>query len=156
MQKTNYVDKSVLYSDLCEWKIRKDAAAVAGKKSPPLPDSVGRAIIQIADRMASRPNFRNYTYIEEMRGDGIVNAVKAANSFDPDRVSKKTGEKNPFGFLSLVIWRAFLNRIKEEKHIQEAKVKSMLDPTTEVYTQGEDGYDIDTSGMGNFLYENRA
>lgn len=153
--KKNYVDKQELYDELCDWHERKLKAAAEGKRPPPLPDSIGRVIITIADRMASRPNFRNYTYIEEMRGDAIVNAVKAANSFDPNRVSQKTGEKNPFGFLSLVIWRAFLTRIKSEKKEQEGKMKQMVDPTNEFYTRGEDNMELDTSGVGNFLFENR-
>ena len=154
--KVNYINKEELYADLCEWKARKDIAAEAGKKLPSLPNSVGEAIIKIADRMASRPNFRNYTYIEDMRGDGIMDMVKAANSFDPNRVNK-SGEKNPFGFFSLVCWQAFLSRIKHEKKIQQAKIDSMLDPTSEMhYSQGEDGQEIDTSGMAQFLYENRV
>lgn len=155
-QKVNYIDKEVLYDDLCKWKVRKDEAERLGKRPPPLPDSIGRAIVQIADNMARRPNFRNYTYIEEMRGDAIVGMVKAANSFDPERVSKKTGQKNPFGFLSLVCWRNFIGRIKDEKAEHAGKMKALLDPTTEHFTQGEDDYDIDTSGMNQFLYENRA
>ena len=153
--KVHYVDKMELYEDLCQWKKKKDEATLEGKSPPKLPNSVGHAIITIAERIASRPNFRNYTYIEEMKGDGIVDAVKAINSFDPER-KNKSGVVNPFGFLSLVIWRSFIGRIAYEKKIQKAKVAAMSDPTTESYTQGEESHDIDTAGAGQFMYENRA
>ncbi|QBP06224.1 hypothetical protein [Stenotrophomonas phage YB07] len=105
--------------------------------------------------MVSRPNFRNYTWADEMRGDGIEAAVKAANKFDPKRVNK-SGEVNPFGFLSLVVWRAFVSRIKFEKKINKAKMDSMMDPTTETFDQGQDEYQIDNGGINQFFYENRA
>lgn len=154
-EKVNYVDKTELYNDLCAWKKVRDAALLDGKPAPALPRSVGLAIIQITDGTARRPNFRNYTFIEEMKGDGIVDAVKAMNSFDPER-KNKSGVVNPFGFISLVVWRAFLGRIAQEKKLQKIKVAAMSDPTTESYTQGEEAYDIDSSGIGQFMYENRA
>ncbi|QFR56571.1 RNA polymerase sigma factor [Stenotrophomonas phage Mendera] len=155
-QKSNhYVDKQVLYDDLCEWHSRKEAALAAGQPAPPLPNSIGAVILRLADGMVSRPNFRNYTWADEMRGDGIEAAVKAANKFDPKRVNK-SGEVNPFGFLSLVVWRAFVSRIKFEKKINKAKMDSMMDPTTETFDQGQDEYQIDNGGINQFFYENRA
>lgn len=151
----HYIDKMELYNDLCEWKKRKDAAIEKGEKPPPLPNSVGEAIIKMADRMATRPNFRNYTYIEEMKGDGIVDAVKAMNSFDPERKNKQ-GQVNPFGFLSLVLWHSFIGRITREKNIQKGKLKMMADPTIENFTQGEEHYDIDTHGAAQFIHDSRS
>lgn len=153
-EKNYYVDKQVLYDDLCEWKIRKDAAIAEGKRPPPLPQSVGEVIITMADRMATRPNFRNYTFIEEMKGDGIVDAVKAMNSFDPERKNKQ-GQVNPFGFLSLVLWHSFVGRIKHEKAVQAGKLKMMADPTLEHYTQGEEHYDLDAHGAAQFIHDSR-
>lgn len=151
----HYVDKIELYNDLCEWHGRKETAISAGLPPPPLPDSIGAVILRLADGMASRPNFRGYTWVEEMHGDGVEAAVKAANKFDPKRVNK-SGEVNPFGFLSLVIWRAFVSRIKFEKKINKAKVDSMMDPTTETFEQGQDDYQIDNGGINQFFYENKA
>jgi hypothetical protein len=152
-KKVNYVDKAALYIDLCDWKIRKDKATAEGRKAPPLPDSVGIAIMKVAEGQASRPNFRNYTYIEEMKGEGIVAAVRAMNSFDPNRLGK-SGEVNPFGFISLCVWRAFLGYIAFEKKIQKTKVDMMTDPVNEFFSlQDGDtgGYHIDSYDVVDFL-----
>lgn len=160
MTKENYVDKKQLYDSLCEWKQRGDLAEEQGLERPKLPDDVGLAIMQIAEGMANRPNFRNYTWKEEMIGDGIVAAVKAMNKFDPFRKGKN-GEVNPFGFISLCVWRAFLNRIKSEKNINKAKVDSMFDPSTETFST-IDGHDDnyssvnDRSDLVDFYYGNKV
>jgi len=153
-KKNHYVDKQALYEDLCEWKIRKDKAIAEGKKAPPLPDSVGHAIMKVAEGQASRPNFRNYTYIEEMKGEGIVAAVRAMNSFDPNRLGKN-GEVNPFGFISLCVWRAFLGYIAYEKGIQAKKLAAMTDPGNEFFStqDGDHGnYQLDNYDVVDFIY----
>lgn len=149
---TNYVDKQKLYEVLCEWHTRKSQALEIGQKAPKLPDYVGKCIIMIAEGLAKRGNFRNYTWIEEMVGDGIVNAVNAMNKFDPTRKNKK-GEVNPFGFINLVVWRAFTSMIGDEKKKLKAKYDMMLDPEYNAYT-GDDNSDheIDNSGLNEFFY----
>lgn len=151
--KNYYVDKKALYNDLCEWKIRKDAAIAEGKKPPALPNSVGEAIIKVAEGQASRPNFRNYTYIEEMKGEGIIAAVRAMNTFDPHRLGRK-GEVNPFGYISLCVWRAFLGHIAYEKKLQKAKIDMMADPVNEFYStlDGDFGHYIDNYDAVDFIY----
>ncbi len=152
-KKNHYVDKQALYQDLCEWKIRKDKAIEEGRKAPPLPDSVGEAIMKVAEGQASRPNFRNYTYIEEMIGEGIVAAVRAMNSFDPNRLGKN-GEVNPFGFISLCVWRAFLGYIAHEKKLQKTKMDMMADPVNEFFSvqDGDQGnYQIDNYDAVDFV-----
>lgn len=154
----NYVDKQELYDALCEWKIRADAAIAAGLPKPKLPDLVGTAIMMCSEGMAQRPNFRNYTYREEMVGDGIVAAVKAMNNFDPERLGR-AGKVNPFGFINQCIWFAFLSRLAQEKKVQKAKIDSILDPTEQHYStlDGEDDFtDIsDKSDLSDFYYGNK-
>lgn len=155
----NYVDKQKLYESLCDWKNRCDAAEAEGTPKPKLPDYVGQSIMLCAEGMSQRPNFRNYTYRDEMVGDGIVAAVKAMNKFDPYRKGKN-GDVNPFGFINLCVWRAFLNRITSEKNIQKAKVDSMLDPGTDHYStlDGDDDYHEigDKSDLIDFYYGNKV
>lgn len=151
----NYVDKKQLYADLCEWKIKKDAAIANGEKVPSLPHSVGVAIYQIAENMSLRYNFRGYSYREEMVGNGIVSAVRALQNFNPE-VKGKSGEPNPFGYITLYVWRGMLNHIGYEKAIQEKKLAYMSDPSNEFYEhmEGEE-FDIGSGGdMADFIWEN--
>jgi hypothetical protein len=156
LPKIHYVDKKKLYDDLCDWKIRADAAQAEGLQKPKLPDSVGRVIMDMARHMGSRGNFRNYTFIDEMISDGIVDAVRATNAFDPKRLGK-AGEVNPFGFLSLIIWRSFTSRILNERKKQATKVAMMIDPTYETYTSDDgENYDIDQSDVGQFFWDTNS
>lgn len=152
---TKYVDKDKLYNDLCEWKIRRDAAIERDERPPALPESVGRAILDIVEGNARRANFRHYTWLEEMKGDGIEQAVRAMNKFDPHRLGRD-GKVNPFGFIGKCVWQAFSNRIVFEKSRHAAKMKYMLDPGNEFFEQGEDEVHIDTSDLNQFFYANKV
>jgi hypothetical protein len=101
--------------------------------------------------MARRYNFRGYSYIDEMIGNGILSAVKAMNNFNPE-VKGKHGEPNPFGFISLYVWRGMLNHVGYEKAIQEKKLAFMSDPSNEFYDhmEGEE-FDINSGEMSDFI-----
>lgn len=139
----NYVDKEALYDDIVNWQDAVALAGTTGAEPPVMPRSVGMAILEIANGMATRWNFRDYSWIDEMVGDGIEAATRAVVKFD--RTHEK---KNPFGFLTFVIWRAFVNRLKMEKKLHEDKMKMMLDETFDGYERGEfDDHEISKSGM---------
>lgn len=149
----NYVDNDKLYAVLCEWHERKLKAEEAGEKPPRLPEYVGECIIKMADGMAQRGNFRRYTWIEEMKGEGIIRAVAAMNKFDPTRLGKN-GKVNPYGFINFVLWRAFGSVIVDEKAKNEAVKNMMTDPNFESYEHDDySDYDIDNSGLSEFFYK---
>ena len=86
----------------------RDAEAVDDPK-PPIPDIVGAALLKIANRLSTKPNFINYTFREEMVSDGIENCINYIDNFDPDK------SKNPFAYFTQIIYYAFLRRIQKEK-----------------------------------------
>lgn len=152
----NYVDKQQLYDELCEWKKRRDAAVEAGMPIPRITESIGDYIQKTAVNTASRPNFRRYTWKDDMIGDAIEDCLKAVHKFDPNRVGK-SGTANPFGFLSLVVWRAFLNRIKYEKKRAAGELAMMTDPRFDFFEQSEhNAVQIDKSQAGQFLYDSQV
>lgn len=152
---SHYIDNDRLYAELCEWHARKTKAEANGDPIPKLPEFAGECIIAAAEGMAKRGNFRKYTWIQEMIGDGILDATKALNKFDPNRVSPKTGKVNPFGFINLVLWRAFGARIKTEKRANETIREMMLDPNMDFYEDDDGRTDssIDTSDLNEFFYK---
>ncbi len=130
----NYIDKQALLDEIIAFQQKAKEADAAGKPRPRIPETIGRAILDITEGIASRPNFRNYTYIEEMKGDGIVDCTRAVMTFNTEK------GKNPFGYFSQVVWYAFLGRIEFEKKLQKAKIGSMFDPNQETFTalEGDD------------------
>lgn len=100
---------------------RKDLNKWSRKKSDPkprIPDYVGQCLYLINEKLSRRPNFGSYTYREDMVGDGIENCCAAVDNFDPAKSA------NPFGYFTLIAWRAFVRRIDKEKKQTYVKIKN--------------------------------
>lgn len=105
----HYVDNKSLYATMVEFKVACKDAEECGEEAPPIPDMVGAALLKIANRLSTKPNFINYTFREEMVSDGIENCINYIGNFDPDK------SKNPFAYFTQIIYYAFLRRIQKEK-----------------------------------------
>jgi hypothetical protein len=87
-------------------------------------DFIGECILKIANHLAFKPNFYNYTFKEEMIGDAVENAIQYLENFDPKK------SKNPFAYFTQIMMFAFFRRItKEEKHayIKQKSLESAID-----------------------------
>jgi hypothetical protein len=82
-------------------------------------DKLAEMISKISNKLSYASNFINYSYREEMVGDGIIRMMKALISKKYNR-SKGT---NPFSYFTRIAFNAFRNRIKKEKHIHETHEK---------------------------------
>jgi hypothetical protein len=104
----DYVDNKELHANLVKWKAAWKIAKAAGRELPVIPNSIGKDILLISQNLAHRPNFSGYSFILDMVGDGYENCVRYLHNFDPE-VSD-----NPFGYITLIISRAFIRRIQRE------------------------------------------
>lgn len=130
----NYVDNKQLYAVILDYKAKVEEAKQNEKSKPQIPNYVGECILLIAQRLATKPNFINYSYKEEMISDGIENCISYFDNFDPAK------SDNPFAYFTQIIYYAFLRRIQKEKKQVYIKHKtaenSML--FNELVEQGED------------------
>ena len=108
---------------MIEWKESIREAESEGDEIPPITEYIGECFYKITTHLSYRPNFINYTYREEMIGDGIENCIQYAKNFDPEK------SKNPFAYFTQIIYYAFLRRISKEKKQQSIKQK-MIDNDT--------------------------
>ena len=106
---THYVDNKQLYTVILQYKVDVENAEVQGLPKPQIPNYVGECILLIAQRLATKPNFINYSYREEMISDGIENCISYFDNFDPSK------SDNPFAYFTQIIYYAFLRRIQKEK-----------------------------------------
>lgn len=131
---SHYVDKDILYQAYVDWYAAIEAAEKNGKDRPQPPKYLQESVIKICNKYASRFNFYNYSFKEEMIGDAIENIVRYLDRFDVVKY------KNPFGYLSMIAERAFIRRIYRER--KQAYVKHLLisnsDVLTNVSTQQHD------------------
>jgi len=82
-------------------------------------NDLAEMISKISNKLSYAPNFINYSYREEMVGDGIIRMMKAL-------IAKKYNHKkgtNPFSYFTRIAFNAFRNRIKKEKKIHETHEK---------------------------------
>ena len=105
----HYGDNKILYATMIEYKDKVNEAEAVDDPKPPIPDIVGSALLKIANRLSTKPNFINYTFREEMVSDGIENCINYIDNFDPEK------SKNPFAYFTQIIYYAFLRRIQKEK-----------------------------------------
>lgn len=82
-------------------------------------DNLAQMVSKIANKLSYAPNFINYTYREEMVGDGIIRMFKALTSKKYDHAKGS----NPFSYFTRIAFNAFRNRIKKEKHLRETHEK---------------------------------
>ena len=72
-------------------------------------DELATYLYNIANRISFAPNFVNYSWKEEMIGDGLIKQMLALKNrkFDPKR-------GNAFSYFTKIVYNAFKNRIKNE------------------------------------------
>lgn len=114
-----YIDNKKFYGEMKRYKDICKEAEKNGNELPKIPNYIGECFYKIANKLSNRPNFINYSYKEEMIGDGIENCINYVKSFDPDK------SNNPFAYFTQIVWHSFIHRIQKEKKQQYIKYKSM-------------------------------
>lgn len=119
--KNNYIDNKAFHAAMADYIRACRAAAEKGDKSPRVPPYIGTCIMKIATHLSYRKNFVNYPFREEMVADGIENALRYIENYDPDKY------QNPFAYFTKTIYYAFLRRIEKEKaHLYTKHVATQL------------------------------
>jgi|TARA_R110000868_G_scaffold17834_2_gene77875 hypothetical protein len=114
----HYIDNKLFYTEMIKYHTAYQETKRLGEDRPPVPNYVGKCIMLIAQRLATRPNFAGYSYREEMVGDAIENCLRYLHNFNPDKTN------NPFAYFTQITYNAFLRRIEKEKKQLYIKHKS--------------------------------
>lgn len=145
---TNYIDNKTFYEAIKQYKQTVRDAEQQNKPKPILPNYLGECILLIANRLATKPNFINYSYRDEMIADGIENCIMYIDNFDPDKST------NPFAYFTQIIYFAFLRRIqKEKKHLYIKHQVYKNSAISEELFDLQDG-DMFDGGPTNNMFEN--
>ena len=133
----HYVNNKEFLQAIIDWKEKVKDAESAGEEQPPVTDYIGECFMKIAQHLSFRPNFINYSYKEEMIGDGIENCLQYVNNFNPEK------SKNPFSYFTQIIYYAFIRRIQKEKkqtHVKHKIIEKSMMPTFEQNPLDETNY----------------
>lgn len=115
VKKKKPTDKEKFYVNPVEF----DNEIVEYYKTGNMSDNLAQMVSKIANKLSYAPNFINYTYREEMVGDGIIRMFKALTSKKYDHAKGS----NPFSYFTRIAFNAFRNRIKKEKHLRDTHEK---------------------------------
>lgn len=121
-RKHDYVDNKKLYTEMLHYITELNEAKannVPKEEWPRVSEYIGQCIYLISHNLAKKPNFANYSFKDEMIFDGIENCLMYLHNFNPDKY------KNPFAYITTIIYYAFLRRIDKEKKQQYIKHKLM-------------------------------
>jgi hypothetical protein len=121
----HYIDNKKFMEDLIAHKKAVNKAKKENTPKPGITNYIGQCFLDIANNLAKKPNFTNYTYKEEMVSDAVENCVMYATNFDPKKST------NPFAFFTQIVYYAFLRRIQKEKKQLFIKMRAFEqnDPT---------------------------
>lgn len=146
----HYVNNEKFLDALIERKKLVEAALAADKEKPLVSNYIGECIYMISKNLANRPNFIAYSYKDEMISDGIENALRYIDNFDPSK------SKNPFAYYTQIIYYAFLRRIDSEKkqsYIKHSLVNNgALSFDVNDFDSAEDFAEF-TSGIANNFFD---
>lgn len=84
-------------------------------------ENLGKMFIKLSERYAQRSNWRGYTYVEEMRGQAILQLSQIGLQFDESK------SENPFAYYTAAVTNSFtrvLNIEKKNQNIRDDMLES--------------------------------
>jgi hypothetical protein len=141
-KKTHYVDNEKFFAEIVEYKKKCKIAEKAGKEKPMLSEYIGKCIYLIAENLAHKPRFMNYSFVDEMKSDAIENCFMYFDNFDSDKYS------NPFAYFTQIIYYAFHRRINKEERNRYIMYKKFQESVLETNTMNPlDGHVVDNKSL---------
>lgn len=115
--KRHYIDNKEFLQALIQYKKSVNKAKRQKQEKPQVPDYIGECFIKIANQLAFKSNFINYSFREDMILDAIENCLTYIDNFDPKKSS------NPFAYFTQITYYAFVRRIQKEKRHLHTKYR---------------------------------
>lgn len=101
------VGKSHWKGDIEKGKFDKDRGRIT--------ENLGRMFIKLSERYAQRSNWRGYTYVDEMRGQAILQLSQIGLQFDESK------SENPFAYYTAAVTNSFTRILNIEKKNQNIR-----------------------------------
>lgn len=101
------VGKSHWKGDVNTGKFSKDHGRIT--------ENLGRMFIKLSERYAQRANWRSYTYVEEMKGQAILQLSQVGLQFDESK------SENPFAYYTSAVTNSFTRILNLEKKNQDIR-----------------------------------
>lgn len=120
-----------LTTSIIEYNILCDKLENENKDVPKIPDNIGIAIQAICTRYAGSPNFKNYTFKDEMILEAIFDCVKAVRKFNPSAETRSGRAPTAFAFFTQIAYFSFCKCINDFKKSEYIKYKTLKQASME-------------------------
>ncbi len=80
-----------------------------------LTDVLVKMLIMLVDRYSKKANWRNYTYLDDMKGEAIASLCQNALKFKPEK------SNNPFAYYTKIVTHSFLTLLEKEKRVRKIR-----------------------------------
>ena len=84
-------------------------------------EELGKMFIKLSERYAQRSNWRGYTYIDEMRGQAILQLSQIGLQFDESK------SENPFAYYTAAVTNSFTRILNIEKKNQNIRDDMLIE-----------------------------
>lgn len=109
-KKTNYLNNKDLLAEVLK-----------SKEQGQMTDKLAHMLQTLCKRYASRGNFANYTYNEDMQAYAMMMLVRTWNSFNPEK------SNNPFAFFTQCVKHSFVQYLNQEKRQRVVKDELLVE-----------------------------
>lgn len=96
------------------WKGDVDSGAFS-KEHGRITENLGRMFLKLTERYAQKSNWRGYTYIDEMKGQAILQLSQIGLQFDESK------SENPFAYYTATLTNSFTRVLNLEKKSQNIR-----------------------------------
>jgi hypothetical protein len=112
-------------------------------------ENLGKMFIKLSERYAQRSNWRGYTYVEEMRGQAILQLSQIGLQFDESK------SENPFAYYTAAVTNSFTRVLNLEKKNQNIRDDLLEEAglTPSMTRQNQQGYAVENARQAE-LYKN--
>lgn len=101
------VGKSHWKGDITTGNFSKDHGRIS--------ENLGRMFIKLSERYAQRSNWRGYTYVDEMKGQAVLQLSQIGLQFDESK------SENPFAYYTAAVTNSFTRILNMEKKVQNIR-----------------------------------
>ena len=92
----HYIDNKEFLAKISAYRELRIEAEESGEDRPQVTNYIGECFVKIANHLAYKSNFVNYTFRDEMILDGIENCLTYMDNFDPAK------SRNPFAYFTQI------------------------------------------------------
>jgi len=118
---TDYIDNKLVTEELIKYSNEFRCCKEKNLPRPKMSDTLGKAILDIANNMIKSHYFSGYTYKDEFAANAIECMLRYAHNYNP----KMAGPNAGFSYLSMLCYRKCLKTIAIEKKHNEIKKRAI-------------------------------